>query len=75
MTMIGDRLKSILTGKVYEVKMVKGLSVLLESEDRRSQVLTEKGNLNLFYEKVENKDLSKDSNSLLLPNFKNTDKL
>ena len=75
MTMIGDRLKSILTGKVYEVKMVKGLSVLLESEDRRSQVLTEKANLNLFYEKVENKDLSKDSNSLLLPNFKNTDKL
>jgi hypothetical protein len=65
MTMIGDRLKSILTGKVYEVKMVKGMSVLLESEDRRSQVLTEKGNLNLFYEKVENKDLSKDSNSLL----------
>jgi hypothetical protein len=72
--MIGDRLKSILTGKVYEVKMVKGLSVLLESEDRRSQVLTEKGNLNLFYEKVENENVSKDSNSLLLPNFKNTDK-
>jgi hypothetical protein len=75
MTMIGDRLKSILTGKVYEVKMVKGLSVLLESEDRKSQVLTEKGNLNLFYEKVENENVSKDSNSLLLPNFKNTDKL
>jgi hypothetical protein len=75
MTMIGDRLKSILTGKVYEVKMVKGMSVLLESEDRRSQVLTEKGNLNLFYEKVENENVSKDSNSLLLPNFENTDKL
>jgi hypothetical protein len=75
MTMIGDRLKSTLTGKVYEVKMVKGMAVLLESEDRRSQVLTEKGNLNLFYEKVENEKVSKDSNSLLLPNFKNTDKL
>lgn len=75
MTMIGDRLKSVLTGKVYEVKMVKGMSVVLESEDRRSQVLTEKGNLNLFYEKVENKNLSKDLNSLLLPYFPNTKKL
>jgi hypothetical protein len=74
MTMIGDRLKSILTGKVYEVKMVKGISVLLESEDRRSQVLTEKENLNLFYDKVENKNLSKDLNPLLLPHFENTKK-
>jgi hypothetical protein len=62
--MIGERLKSILTGKVYEVKMVKGMSVLLESEDRRSQVLTEKGNLKLFYERVNNENLSKDLNSL-----------
>jgi hypothetical protein len=75
MTMIGDRLKSILTGKLYEVKMVKDMSVLLESEDRKSQVFTEKENLNLFYEKVENENLPKDSTPPLLPYFQNIKKV
>jgi len=75
MTMIGDRLKSILTGKLYEVKMVKDMSVLLESEDRKSQVFTEKENLNLFYEKVENENLPKDSTPPLLPCFQNIKKV
>ena len=67
MTMIGEKLKSTLTGLVYEVKVVKGIAVLLESMDRRSQVLTEEENLNLFYEKVEDNSLSKDLTPLLLP--------
>jgi hypothetical protein len=48
-----DRLKSNLTGKVYKVKMVKVKQVILESEDRSSQVLTNKETLELFYEKIE----------------------
>ena len=67
MTMIGEKLRSTLTGLVYEVKMVKGISVLLESIDRRSQVLTEEENLDLFYEKIEGNSLSKDLTPLLLP--------
>ncbi len=54
MTIPGEVFKSILTGKRYLVRMRKGLYVVLESEDKTSQILTEKGNLNLFYEKVEN---------------------
>lgn len=75
MIMIGEKLKSTLTGMVYEVKLVKGISVLLESIDRRSQVLTEEENLNLFYKKIENDNPPKDLNSLLFPHIKNTDKL
>jgi hypothetical protein len=67
MTTIGEKLKSTLTGIIYEVKMVKGISVVLESMDRRSQVLTEEENLNIFYEKIENNSLSKDLTPFLLP--------
>jgi len=67
MTTIGERLRSILTEKVYEVKMVKGMSVVLESIDKRTQVLTEEENLNLFYEKIEDNNLLKNLNPLLLP--------
>ena len=67
MAMIGEKLKSTLTGLVYEVKMVKGIAVLLESMDRRSQVLTEEENLNIFYKKIEDNSLSKDLTPLLLP--------
>ena len=67
MTMIGEKLKSTLTGLVYEVKVVKGIAVLLESMDRRSQVLTEEENLNIFYKKIEDNSLSKDLTPLLLP--------
>jgi hypothetical protein len=67
MTTIGEKLKSTLTGKIYEVKMAKGISVVLESTDRRSQVLTEEENLDLFYEKIEGNSLSNDLTPLLLP--------
>ena len=56
----GGGLKSNLTGKFYKVKMIKGQLVLLESEDGSSQVLTEKGNLKLFYEWVKNENRQKD---------------
>ncbi len=49
-----DLVKSVLTGKIYEIKTTRDPIVILESLDGSSQVLTEKNNLNLFYEKVEN---------------------
>ncbi len=56
----GDRIKSRLTEKEYKVKMIKDRVVVLESEDGSNQVLTEKENLKLFYEKVENEKRPKD---------------
>lgn len=49
----GDRIRSILTEKVYEVKTTKGWVVVLQSLDGSNQVWTEIGNLKLFYKKVE----------------------
>ena len=49
---MGDKFKSLLTDKVFEVKSFTDWMVLLESEDKLSQVLTEKVNLKLFYQKV-----------------------
>jgi hypothetical protein len=53
MTRKGDKIKSILTEKVYEVKGISDWVVVLESLDGLSQVWTETGNLKLFYEKIE----------------------
>jgi len=50
----GDRVKSFLTEKNYNVKVVGDYSVILESEDGASQVLTNEENLGLFYEKLLN---------------------
>ena len=50
----GEKKRSILTRKIYEVKTVEDCSVLLESLDGSSQVLTEKDNLKLFYEMAGN---------------------
>ena len=52
----GDRVKSLLTEKNYNVKLVRDYSVVLESEDGSSQVLTDEENLYLFYEKILNGD-------------------
>ena len=52
----GDRRKSILTGRVYRVTTLKESSVVLESLDGSSRVYTEKDNLKLFYEKMENEE-------------------
>ena len=48
----GDLVKSVLTGKIYKIKNVRDWMAILESFEGSSQVLTEKSNLNLFYEKV-----------------------
>ena len=56
-----DRIKSILTGKVYEVKTIKDWVVVLQSLDGSSQVWTERGNLKIFYEKAENGGNPEDS--------------
>jgi len=56
MTREGDRIKSILTEKIYEVKTIKDSVVVLQSLDGSNQVWTEIGNLKLFYEKVENEE-------------------
>ena len=49
----GNLVKSILTGKIYKIKNIIDWIAILESLEGSSQVLTEKSNLNLFYEKVE----------------------
>ncbi len=53
----GDKRRSILTGKVYKVKIIKDGSVGLESVNGLSQVWTERGTLKLFYKNVEEKNL------------------
>jgi hypothetical protein len=49
----GDTVKSTLNGNYYRVKRIVNSMVVLESEDGQAQILTEVGNLNLFYEKKE----------------------
>jgi hypothetical protein len=50
----GDIVKSFLNGNYYKVKRIVNSLVVLESEDGHTQILTEVGNLNLFYKKREN---------------------
>jgi hypothetical protein len=57
MTKEGEKRRSILTGKVYQVNAIKDRFVVLGSLDGSSQVWTEKDNLKLFYEKVENEQM------------------
>ena len=51
--MVGARFKSILTGRLYQVRMLTELFAVLEGEDPSHRVYTEIGNLDLFYEQVE----------------------
>ena len=51
-----DRLRSKITGNVYEVKKVVDKMILLESLDGKSQVLTELNNIALFYYREPKKD-------------------
>ena len=46
-----DTVKSLLNGKYYKVKKIVNSMAVLQSEDGRSQILTEVENLNLFYKK------------------------
>ena len=48
----GEMLKSTLTGKVYQVKVLTDHMVVLQSLDGLTQVMTGKLSLNYFYEKL-----------------------
>ncbi|MGQ9648305.1 MAG: hypothetical protein ACUVWO_17405 [Thermodesulfobacteriota bacterium] len=52
----GVKLKSLFTGKIYGVKAIRDRMVVLESENGSSQVLTEKSNLDLFYQPAREED-------------------
>ena len=52
----GEKFKSIFTGKEYLVKKVEEKMVLLETENGVAQVMTDRGNLKLFYKKEEKKN-------------------
>jgi len=51
-----DRFKSLFTERNYNVKLVRDYSVILESEDGSSQVLTNRENLLLFYKRIWDKE-------------------
>ncbi len=52
-----DKLRSKITGNVYEVKkIVDNEMIVLESLNGKSQVLTELNNIALFYESEPKKD-------------------
>ncbi len=51
-----DRLRSKITGNVYEVKKIVDEMIVLESLNGKSQVLTELSNVALFYESEPKKD-------------------
>ena len=55
MPKVGDKFKSLITGAAYVVKKIEGEMVLLEEENGKSQILTEPGNLKLFYDKERRK--------------------
>jgi c-di-GMP-binding flagellar brake protein YcgR len=50
---VRNRFKSILTGATYVVEKIKDKMVVLESENKKSWVLTELSNLKLFYKREE----------------------
>ena len=49
----GHRLKSKLTGTIYEIKKIRDASVVLQSEDGSNQEWTNKGKLKLFFEEIQ----------------------
>jgi len=51
-----DRLRSKITGNVYEVKKIVNEMIVLESLNGTSQILTELNNIALFYEREPKKD-------------------
>ena len=54
---VGDTVRSILNGIEYKVKKIVKRMAVLESQDGKSQVLTELENLSLFYKKKKGKAL------------------
>ena len=56
-TLMGDTLKSKLTGELYRVKKIKTPIVLLEAKSNPNKAwLGDKESLELFYEKAENQE-------------------
>jgi hypothetical protein len=56
-TKVGDTVRSILNGMEYQVKKIVEKMVVLESQDGKNQILTDLGNLTLFYKKEGEKAL------------------
>ena len=56
-----NRVKSILTGKVYEIKNLGDCILTLKSIDGSSKVWPERNHLDLFYEGMECSETSPDS--------------
>lgn len=50
----GEKVRSNLNGKGYEVKAIKNKLVVLDSEDGSGWIITEKDILRMFYKKLEN---------------------
>ena len=65
--MEGTRFKSIRTGRVYEVKKIKDEWILLEQENRLSQVLTGMRGLKSLYE-LEKRETAPENQSAALAN-------
>ncbi len=59
MPRVGDKFKSIITGATYVVRKIKDKMVVLESHNKKSQLLTELSNLKLFYKKEEKEEETK----------------
>ena len=58
---VGDCFRSILTGRLYQVRMFTDLFAVLEGEDPSNRVYTEIGNLASLYEQVRTEDDRGDS--------------
>jgi hypothetical protein len=52
-TKVGDTVRSILNGIEYKVKKIVKSMVVLESQDGKSQIITEADTLKLFYREKE----------------------
>jgi hypothetical protein len=50
---IGARFRSIINGATYVLKEIRDKMVVLERHDKKTQLLTELSNLNLFYKREE----------------------
>ena len=49
---VGEKLKNIISGKIYQVKLIGERMVVLESEDRLNQILATMGALKVNYERI-----------------------
>lgn len=66
---VGDRIINNFTGRMFKVKSIGNGWVVLEQDGEPRQVLTEKVNLNLFYESLERRGRLKGLSVSLLPDL------